>query len=594
MPIDKKEGPGTSAGRPGDNPAQKRPHATLDLKATEVVPPAASAGDAAGQTSDAKTADTKAPDAKSSAVSGATTAPGNAGEKAKASEGSPGSGKPAAATTAAAPVREATIVRRGGSMLSHVLAGVAGGVLSLAIIEWAAPSLGINTPTQEVQRQTTALQTRIASLEKAASGSDVGTKLTAAEDRLAKLEDQASALGGAQTKLGEDQRSLSEKVAANPIAQETEKRLTAVDERLATIAAAAEGEGGKGVAQVTALTGKVKDLQASVGRDIEALRKAVPQDIADRVAALGQTSQAAQEGITRLERDLADARLETTRHTQRLEAFKADIDRSAAATRVVQEETGKLVSGFEDLKATVASQVKGGVGAAVSPVLSKITSLEANLDDLSKAEGTRRENAERIVLSLELANLKRAIDSGRGYAAGLADVRGAAGSKLNLAALERFKDSGVPTVADLQRDFRPVANAVIDASVTPAEGSVMDKLVAGAKSVVRVRNLNPAADDKSAEAIVARMQEALSLGQLGDVLALSKDLPPAAAGPAQDWLAKTEARYSVDRAIGDIEGQLKKSLTSAEPPAAIPVAPGQGAPPGGITPPAPPAAKAQP
>ena len=68
------------------------------------------------------------------------------------------------------------------------------------------------------------------------------------------------------------------------------------------------------------------------------------------------------------------------------------------------------------------------------------------------------------MLSLELGSLKRAVDSGRPYAAELDLVRKAAGGSMDLSALERNKDTGVPTLADLERSFRPVMNGVIDAA----------------------------------------------------------------------------------------------------------------------------------
>jgi hypothetical protein len=73
------------------------------------------------------------------------------------------------------------------------------------------------------------------------------------------------------------------------------------------------------------------------------------------------------------------------------------------------------------------------------------------------------------------------------------------------------------------------------------------------------------------------MQVALSEGNLGDVLTYANELPAGASGPAQDWLGNVKARHAVDRAIGDVERQLKTSLTQAsadpaagaeEPPAA--------------------------
>jgi hypothetical protein len=555
-----------------DVPADaKRPHATLDLKATDVTP--AKAADAKAGDKTEASADSSAASSSSATNSAAAGAKADlkAGEAKAGAAPAPGAnGKPdeRKATPPAAPVRPA---RSGGGVFSHLLAGIAGGVLAFGLADWAAPQLGISTATQDLKSDTAKLQERLAGLEKAA-GSDAAAKLQAAEQRLAALEGKADTLGSTQAKIADETKTAIDKLSAEKLSGEVQQRLNALDDRLATIAKASEENpaGGNNVTQIAAVTGKLSALQSALSKEIDAVRKAVPQNVDPRLAELAEQAEAAKASTQRADSDIANVKTDAARLSQRIETLKADSDRAGATVKVLQEETAQLTSSFTELKATLASQVKGGVGEAISPVSKKLAALEQGLQTVVKSEADRRTNAERIVVSLELANLKRLIDSGQNYAAALAEVRKASGGKFNLDALERFKDTGVPTIASLQRDFRPVANAVLDAAETPAEGGVFDKLVAGAKSVVRVRNMNPSPADKSAEAVVARMQVALSEGNLGDVLTYANELPAGASGPAQDWLGNVKARHAVDRAIGDVERQLKTSLTqaSAEPAAA--------------------------
>jgi hypothetical protein len=81
--------------------------------------------------------------------------------------------------------------------------------------------------------------------------------------------------------------------------------------------------------------------------------------------------------------------------------------------------------------------------------------------------------------------------------------------------------------------------------------------------VVRVRKTSHAGDDKSAEAIASRMEAALKDGRLTEVIEESKKLQGRSLAAAQDWLGKVEARASVDRALAEIEKQLKTSLAAA-------------------------------
>jgi hypothetical protein len=209
----------------------------------------------------------------------------------------------------------------------------------------------------------------------------------------------------------------------------------------------------------------------------------------------------------------------------------------------------------------------------VSPLTSKIAEIEQSVQTIASNEQGRQQNAERIVLSLELSNLKRALDrgQGQGYAAELAEVQRASAGQLDLAPLERFKETGVATPSELKAQFRPLINQVIDADLEPADGSVIDRLLAGAKSVVRVRRVSHDAEDTSTEAVVARMEAAIDEGRLGDVLAQAKLLPEHARVPIEDWLVKVTARDTVDQAIAAVDAKLKASLSGAPEPAPVPV-----------------------
>lgn len=544
---------------------QKRPHATLDLKATDVTPPE--------QKSDANVGASKPGDSKADAsakASGSATASSttqaNASAKAgdaKSADAKTGPTKESAAKPASA--RSGSSV---GRLVSHLLAGVAGGALALAIGDWAAPQLGISTPSAQLQKRADELQKRLSTVEQAAAG-DLAGKLKTAEARLAKLEGDTAAAVSSQIKIADETKAISAKLAGDALSDTAQQRMSVLEERLATIAKAAETD--KGVPQITALTAKIADLQTSLATQVGQLRANVQSDVESRTGLLSEKVEQASSTSQRLDKEFTEAKTEMARLAQRLEVLKASADKVAASQRVLQEDSAKLTSGFDEVKSAVASQVKGGVGEAVTPLNTRLSSLEDELDKVTKSEADRRQNAERVVVSLELANLKRQIDAGGPFGEGLEQVRKSSSTPLNLASLERYKDSGVPTLADLQRDFRPVANAMVDAAETPAEGGVIDKLMAGAKSIVRVRNTNPAADDKSVEAVVSRMQEAMAQGRLGDVLTFAKELPQAVTVPAHDWLGKAEARHSVDRAIGEIETQLKSSLTAADAgPAAAP------------------------
>lgn len=246
-------------------------------------------------------------------------------------------------------------------------------------------------------------------------------------------------------------------------------------------------------------------------------------------------------------------------------AAKALITRVDGELSALRTETGRLSQRIDTLKGEVQEQLKGAARASdVTPLQSKVAAMEKDVQGFTRSEADRNANASRIVLLLELGNLKRALDAGVKYPSELAAVQKVAGGKLNLAPLQRYVMDGVPPVTELQKSFRRVANQMIDAEGEPGNAGLVDRLVNGAKSVVRVRKQGHAADDNSVEAIVGRMEAALKESRLGDVLAQAKKLPPKAALAGEEWLKKVEARQAVDAAIADIEQTLKTSLGEAQ------------------------------
>jgi hypothetical protein len=559
--TDKNEGVGKDAGRPGENAGQKRPHATLDLKATEIKDePAQDPAKAAPETT-----------AKASASASSSSA--------KREDAAP-TGKPA---TGGIPPRPTSNPSKASAFFTHLAAGIVGGALALLGSELMSTQTAYNSlDTASLKVRAGELEERVSTLEKApkpaAQDPELAKKLGDAEGRLAKLEETAGAIPAlreAQEKQAAETKGLADKVARESADTADQDRIGKLEERLNMLAAADTGPEGGRLPQLAAITGKIADLEASLGAQITALRKSLPADIGDRLTEVDEESEAAKSATQRFDRELAAVRTEAARIGQRVEASKAESERHTAAFEAIQEDARKLNAALGELKNSVGAELKGvakpaDVSAAIAPVASKVAALEQGLQSVVKSEEGRNANAERIVLSLELGNLKRAIDSGRPYAPELERVRKAADGSMDLSALDRYKDTGVPSLPDLERAFRPVMNGIIDAAAEPAEGSVVDRLIAGARSVVRVRKVSHSDEDQSAEAVVARIGAALKEGRLGEVIEQAKAIPPQAAGPADEWLQAVKARYGVDQAIAGVEGELKASLTGAKtsPPAA--------------------------
>ncbi len=552
----------------GSAPSQagNRPHATLDLKATEVAPPAkddTKDKPSVAETSDkpkvaAQAAATAGASAGKSAASGPPLSSGAA--KPEPQAGKP-SGTPPAASSTARPAP-----RGSGGFFTHLAAGLAGGIVALLVADILAGQLGFETADKP--ENVAALEQRLGALEQGrnqrAVPSNLAARLAAAEAKLGNVERADASIDGVSKKQAELEKqlgALSDKVGEGADAQAT-ARIAKLEEQLTLMASAGANDPRSGtVPQLAAITGKLADLESTMSTQLDALRQSVAQELDQRLGAATEVAQASRSGTQRMDRELSTLKAETAEMQSGITGVKTDSDRAAAALKATQEDLKRLKT---DLDTRLAAFAKPeDLSTAVDPINSKLATLQQDVQGVIKSEGDRRTTAERIVLSLELANLKRAIDRGKAYGPELEQAQKVAGAIVDLSPLERFALDGVPTSTELRAQFKPVAFKIIDSEEQPTDASIVDRLLAGAKSVVRVRKTNHAADDKSIEAVVGRMETALNEDRLADVLAQAKTLPLPAQDAAQEFLAKVQARDAVDRAVASVETQLKSSLAAA-------------------------------
>lgn len=545
-----------------EGPDGKKPSALLDLKATEVKAAAAGSTKAAGASGASAKEDAPKPNEPDK---GAGAAP----KGSSASGSSDGGGR--------RPLDGEKSVRTGGfgGVLTHTVAGLVGGLLALLAADTLGPQLGLNGAGRK--EATEGLQKRVADVEQklaAARTADTGPAraLAATEKRIGELEgslQRLAAVESANAKLAEETKALRETIGK--VQGGEDPRLTKLQDQLATLAAAAGTDNERRIPQLAAITGKVADLEATIANQLGQIRRTLGQEIDQRLAPVAEASEAARSGTQRIDRDLAALKSEAVRIAERVDTNKVASDRLDEQIRGLDQQVSQLKAALEGQKNALAGELKGvarpaDVSSALAPLSQKIGQLETSLKDVVKSEQDRRSSAEQIVLSLELGNLKRAVDRGGSFAKELSDVQNLAGSRLNLAPLAKFRDKGVATTVDLLAEFRSVSNAILDAEGTPADASVVDRLLSGAKSVVRVRKVNHDPNDKSPEAVVGRMEAAVREGRLASVLEEAKALGERAQAAAKPWLEKVEARHAVDKALTEVDKQLKTTIGSAAAP----------------------------
>ncbi len=579
MTENKDKKPGEPS-RADDPSASKRPHATLDLKAVEVKGDGASKG--ASIEGAASRPGAGAKDTGASAAAGNDTTKDH-GRSSSAPSSAPASA-PARETGAkpGTPPPRSSVPPRKPSMLgriaSHTVAGVAGGALALFGGDWLLQQAGLPAPGAQISQTVASVEERLARVEAAQKdqpSASVAGDLAATGERLAALERltvEISDIRAAQSQLAGAQTENAEKLAALSADTRDDERLKALEDQLATLAnAAGTSQGGSPIADLAAITAKIAAIEQSTKAEITSLSRGLPADLDSRLTAMASAGENAQTSLERVGRDLDQTKSDIAHTLQQLETLKADRERLERAVQAAREETGRAASELADLKGAIDQQARtfvkpSDIDAAVSPVAGQISRIEGSLEDVLKKEQERQSNAERILLSLELGALKRAVDQGAGFAAELETVRAISGGALNLDALDRFKTQGVPTLAALQSSGRAALRAAVDNVRIDAVDGVWDRLLAGAQSVVRVRRIDHDASDDGLDAVASRIEKALAEGRLADVIADLDKLPPAVAPSLQTWREQIVARHAVDEAIAATEQDLKAALRPAVTP----------------------------
>lgn len=535
-------------------------------------------------------------------ISAAATT-GSAGASSAKSDAKTGDGKTkaggdkkAAPQAAAKPAaaRAPAAKRSGGgffSTMSHLAAGIVGGGVAL----FAAQPLGQQFGFAGAQppQMPAALERRLAALEAKPAGRDDGAaavreevdqladRIAATQARLAELDQLAKQVTSLAENVEKVQVAASSPASPAPqgsaetagsddaAAAALRGRLAKLESTMATLSSATASDGEpSALASLAKMSARFADLESSLNNQLGTLRKSLMEDVDKRLTSTTEATAKAVAGTERLDRELAEVKTETARLDQRSSVLKSASDKLTAKAGAIGEQAAELKVELDALKGDVKQQLAkvarpDDVAQAIAPVSEKIASLEQNLGAVVASESARKANAERIVLSLELSNLKRVLDRGVPYGSELAEVKKIAGDAVDVGSLEAHKSTGVPSGQELTRQFSSVAYKIINAGNAPQDDTRINRLWAAARSIVQVRRTDIPAEENTAEAAVARIEKRLKDGDMSGALALAEKLPERAKSPAGDWIGKLAARASVDRAIAKIEDQLKASLGGA-------------------------------
>jgi len=345
--------------------------------------------------------------------------------------------------------------------------------------------------------------------------------LTLVNSRLAKLESaptagDTAALGAldARVKTLEDR-----KVETPPDLSDLTSRVTRLEESINALAETAK-EGGS-VPDAAALDAKIGDLEQRLQGKIDS-------------ALAGQQGESTTE--------LKDLQKE-------VEALKAKLGALAEA---------HLAGDTSDL------------APQLTTLDQRIAKLEATLPELSTAIDRSSASAKSGAAAIAFANLRNAVAAGRPYAAELAALKSLLPDSGDLGALPSHAETGIPTVAALASDLTKLAETSAAPAPAPAQTSILDSMMASAKSAISIRRIGADATGDEPAAVLARAEAALKQGDLAAAIKEVESLPAQARDPLAGWLADAQARASANDTLSKLESTVLVSLGGGAAPEAKP------------------------
>lgn len=408
-----------------------------------------------------------------------------------------------------------------------LFAGAAGALwggpkLAPQLPEWAAPVAKFLTPGGD------------AALKEAQSiRADVEAGQADLDARLATIPDAAALEASASTAATEaSAQAVAEAEARISDAQaQLQDQIAALEEAVANV-----GPNEEVVAGIDALSGRMEEIESRLGT------------LNADVAGLSETlSAAAIEGGEISADTMADIAANATRMASiqnGLQTLTGDVSSLSGDMSALSGDMSALTGELSTLSGDLA-----GLSGGVDGLSTRMDTLEGEtLAKAEAAEAAATEQARLNAVENELDAIRKAIVAGQPFDGPLATL-GELGITSIPDALSGAADGSIATTGMLKAELAPLARQAIRLSIrSSADDSPTGRLGAFLQSRVAGRSLEPGEGD-SADAVLSRMDAALSNDNLSAVTEEAAALPEAAQSLLAPWMGKVEARQGAFDAI---------------------------------------------
>jgi hypothetical protein len=260
---------------------------------------------------------------------------------------------------------------------------------------------------------------------------------------------------------------------------------------------------------------------------------------------------------------------------EELNEVRSRLDDLSKATKAEDESVQSLSQKVEAIEQKPAPQpdkeaVQAEIASQMAPVAERLTGLEHSqsekasevterLAGIERTQSERASDARTATVTIALKNLERAITEGKPFATELSAIESLSSEKLPVSELASYKETGVPSLSQLQHEFTDTVRDVIVKHYHGKAESFLDEVLSRARGAVQVKPLGGAGD--TVESVLGRMEKALKAGDLNGALTESAALEGPAKEELQTWLKHAQNRAAADEAVRKTDQELLASLT---------------------------------
>ncbi len=372
-----------------------------------------------------------------------------------------------------------------------------------------------------------------------AQNTELKNQLTALETKINEVSGQAST-----ARLEEQFAELSRKVETSA-ENDVSERLGSLEQTMKDLSAVASG-GEEQIAGVAAIATKVNSLESRVQNEMEAIKTEFSNKLKSDIEQISKAV-AEQESLAQIE----GVKLKATTLSKKL----AELD---AQSSKFDDDIAAMRSDVDGIKSSLIN--RSALDQQLEPLQSSLASIEEKLAVFAKREQQAHEAARRSALAIAFNNLKRTMDRGEGFGSELEAVKKLAGSEIDFSTLSGFVQSGIPTEQALIDAFPKLAIEAISETGQIDDQSGWDKLVTKARTAFRYRRTGDV-EGETSEAVLARMEHKFKRGEVENVLKEGEALKGHALRVMTPWLKQLEGRLQVEKAMHTLEEQLLVSLS---------------------------------